>query len=133
MLLRGPFGKLGRHQILVGSPLCQLPGALQDILEQLEAAFLKYQVAFPSILIVIPCHDRSDRLQISLGELRLDDCGYFFRRVRLHIVHSLLQGICDALDDLRIFFDKALLCTVCRVGDISAVFAERCHNIAFSL
>src|SRR5699024_8188343 len=108
-------GKFSGHKIFIWSAHSQLSGTLQDILEQIKAAFLKDQIALPCILVIITRHDRCDSLQVRLRELRLDDFGDFLRGVSLDIVHALLQSIGESLDDLRILFDKALLCAECGV------------------
>ena len=49
----------------------------------------------------------------------------------LHIVHSLLQRICEALDNVRVFVNIASFCAESGVGNVAAVLAQGGHYIAF--
>ncbi len=118
-------------QIFIGRSLFQFARAFQNILEKVEAALLKYQIALPCVLVIIAGYYGSNSLQIGLRELRLNDGGNFFRRVGLHIVHTFLKSICKALYDIRVLVDITLFCAEGGIRNIAAVFAKGGHYIAF--
>ena len=95
------------HQLFVGCPFRQFPGVLQNILQQFKAFFLKNQIRFPGVLLIVagPMVVMVERS--SLGKLGSNGLCDFFRSVRLYKVHALLQGICKSLDDFRMFFHIA--------------------------
>lgn len=125
--------KCGGDEIFVGRSLFQLSCTFQDILEKIETALLKDQVALPRILIIIPGHDGRDSIQICLGKLGLNDLCDLLRRMSLDIIHALLERIGKALDNIRIFVDIAFLCAESSVGNVSAVLAQGSDDVAFAL
>ena len=48
----------------------------------------------------------------------------------LHIIHPLLQGIGKLLDQLRIFFQKALLCRKGRVWYVAGFLSQGSYHIS---
>ena len=85
--------KLRRHQIFIGYPLGQLSGFLQDVLQQLEAFFLKDGVVLPGILGFVAVHDDGQLIQGRLLELGLDGLCDLLGRVGVDVIHAFLDGI----------------------------------------
>lgn len=87
------FRKLGGHQVLIGYPLGQLARFLQNVLEQVEAVFLKDGVVLPGVLGFVSVHDHRDFVQGSFLELGLDGLGDLLGGVGVYVIHTFLDGI----------------------------------------
>lgn len=85
--------KLRRHQILIRHPLGQLAGFLQNVLEQLEAVFLKHGVVLPGVLGFVTVHDDREFIQGRFLELGLDGLGDLLGGVGVDVIHAFLDGI----------------------------------------
>lgn len=85
--------KLRRHQIFIGYPLGQLSGFLQDVLQQLEAFFLKDGVVLPGILGFVAVHDDGQLIQGRLLELGLDGLCDLLGGVGVDVIHAFLDGV----------------------------------------
>lgn len=85
--------KLRRHQILIRHPLGQFAGFLQNVLEQLEAVFLKHGVVLPGVLGFVTVHDDGQLIQGRLLELGLDGLGDLLGGVGVDVIHAFLDGI----------------------------------------
>lgn len=85
--------KLRRHQIFIGYPLGQLSGFLQDVLQQLEAVFLKHGVVLPGVLGFVTVHDDREFIQGRFLELGLDGLGDLLGGVGVDVIHAFLDGI----------------------------------------
>ncbi len=130
LLFDSVFCKLCGYQILIGNTLRQFAGFFQNILKQGEGFFLKNQIIFPGILIIITGDDGGKCLKVCFLELWLDDLGDFLRRVGRYVIHSLLEGVGEGLDDIWIGFDVALLCRKSSVGNVTGIFSKGSNYVA---
>lgn len=85
--------ELRGHQVLIGYPLGQLPGFLQNVLQQFEAVFFKDGVVLPGILGFVAVHDDGQLIQGRFLELGLDGLGDLLGGVGVDVIHAFLDGI----------------------------------------
>lgn len=97
----GLFGVFCCHECLVRCLFLQLSRLLQNFLQKIKTFFLKDQIFFPRILLIVAAHDRGDGFQLGFCKLRRNHFCNLLRCVRLHEVHSLLQCLREFFLRLR--------------------------------
>ena len=123
------FCKFSINECFIRNTRFEFTWGLKNIEKQIEAVFWKYSVIFPGILLLVAVNYLYKVFEPGLRKLWCDNCGNFFRRVRIYIVNTLLYCICKWLYYLRVIFNITFFCTVCSVWYISALNAKRAYNV----
>ena len=124
---------LASHECLVRCLFLQLSRLLQNILQKIKTFFLKDQIFFPRILLIVAAHDRGDGFQLGFCKLRRNHFCNLLRCVRLHEVHSLLQCLREFFYGCAVRFQITLFDAVRRIRHIPGFRSDRCHDIAVAL
>lgn len=132
LLFYSLFGKFCGYKSFIRNTFRKLTGFFQDILQEHEGILFKNQILLPGILCRIPGNDGGDGLQLCAVKLRSNDSGNFLRSMTAHIVHALLQRIGKGLDNFRIVFNIAFLCTERRVRNIAGAFSQGSNDVAIA-
>lgn len=111
------FRKFSGHQLLIGDAGFQFTGFIQNILQEIKAAFFKDGIILPGILILVTLYNGSNGGLVCLGKLRLDGLCDLLCAVAVYILKAALDGT-----------ERRILIIVGEAGDgkvITPSFASR--------